>query len=276
MRVAISGSHGFVGSALTRSLGDVLRIGRDWNSRGWEVPEADIVVHLAGEPIVGRWTEEKKKAIRDSRIEGTSQVAEALPKTTRLFICASAVGYYGNRGSEILTESSQSGDDFLANVAKKWEAAADPARAKGIRTVHLRFGMILGKDGGALPKMLMPFKLGLGGPIGDGSQYWPWIAIDDVAAIVRWLFDNDLAGPINVVAPDPPTNLEFTKTLGNVLHRPTAIPVPLFAARAAFGELADAVFAASVRAVPEKLQKAGYAFRFPNLEEALKKELAGG
>ncbi|MBL9083232.1 MAG: TIGR01777 family oxidoreductase, partial [Planctomycetales bacterium] len=235
----------------------------------------DAVVHLAGENIAGgRWNEERKRRILESRTKGTSLLAGALAKLKnppKVFACASAIGFYGNRGDETLDERSPAGEGYLADVCKQWEAAAEPARAAGIRTVNMRFGIVLGMGGGALAKMLTPFKLGAGGNLGSGKQWMSWVALDDaVGAIHHALFNEALTGPMNVVAPTPVTNAEFTKTLGRVVARPTIFPMPAFAARLALGEMADALLLASTRVLPQALQLTDYRFRFPTLEEALR------
>ena len=293
MSVAVTGSRGLVGSALVPFLTTgghrVLRLVREaatdpdavrWDpASGIQDPTrlagVDAVVHLAGENIAaGRWTEAQKDAIRRSRVEGTRRFCEALagfPQPPRVLVAASAIGVYGDRGEERLTEESAPGAGFLAGVCREWEAATEPAQRAGIRVVHLRFGMILSPRGGALGKMLTPFLLGAGGRMGSGRQYVSWVAIDDaIGAVLHALAMGDLRGPVNVVAPTPVTNAEFARTLGRVLRRAAMMPLPAFAARLAFGEMADALLLASARVVPVKLQASGYAFRFPDLEAALR------
>ncbi len=220
------------------------------------------------------WTPAVKARIRDSRVNGTRLLCEALARLSnppRVLVCASAIGYYGDRGDEVLDEASSPGSGFLPEVCQEWEAATEPARAAGIRVVNLRFGVILSPSGGALAKMLTPFKLGAGGRIGDGRQWMSWIALDDVIDAIAYALNTEsLAGPANCVAPQPVTNLEFTKTLGRVLHRPTIFPMPAVAARIAFGEMADALLLASARVLPKELSAAGYPFRYPQLEGALR------
>jgi uncharacterized protein len=294
MKIVISGSHGLVGTALgellTRDGHEVIRLVRHARAIGapeveWH-PEKGIidkeqlegveaVVHLAGENIAeGRWTPEKKQAIRDSRVKGTVLLSETLATLRNppaVFLSASAIGYYGNRGDELLTETSAPGNDFLAHVCEEWEKATKPAADKGIRTVHTRFGIILAKEGGALAKMLTPFRMGIGGRIGDGKQWMSWIALDDVCGAIRFLInDRFVSGPVNFVAPHPVTNAEFTKTLGRVLSRPTFFPIPAFGVRLAFGEMADALLLTSQRVEPEVLKARGFGFQFPRLELALK------
>lgn len=296
MKMIVSGSSGLVGSALFPLLRDqeheVARLVRDpsasgkvvqWdpsldNIDGQHLEGFDGVVHLAGESIAsGRWTKAKKERIRDSRVKGTRLLSRALAKLERrpqVLVCASAIGYYGDRGDEILDEQSPPGDSFLADVCKEWEAAADPAREAGIRVVHLRLGIVLSSKGGALEKMLLPFKMGAGGIVGDGNQYWSWISLEDVVGAIQHALTNDtLSGPVNCVAPDPPTNREFTKTLGKVLNRPTVLPVPAFGAKLLLGEMAKELLLASTRVVPKKLQEAGYPFKFADLEAALRHAL---
>ncbi len=298
MQVAITGSSGLVGAALG---GDLRRDGhtvvrlvrrreglkpdeRSWRPDEKLPPEAladcDAVVHLAGENIAGgRWTEELKARIRDSRVLGTQTICAALADVSRrplVLVCASATGYYGDRGDEVLDEQAAPGEGFLPEVCQAWEAATKTAADAGVRVVNLRISMALSPDGGALAKMLTPFKLGVGGVLGSGRQYMSWIDLDDLVAAIRFALTADgLAGPVNAAAPNPVTNKVFTKTLGSVLHRPTVIPVPAVAARAAFGEMADALLLASTRAVPRRLREAGFAFRYPDLESALRHQLKG-
>ena len=293
MRIAVTGSTGMVGSALTSFLtrkgSTVVRIVRE-SSRAtdndivWNPTERtldaralaglDAVVHLAGEPIAERWSDTKKAAIRRSRVDATSLLAERLAELAtppRVLVSASAIGIYGDRGDEILTEGSALGTDFLASVGRDWESAADAARAAGIRVVHPRFGIILSASGGALAKMLPPFKLGAGGKLGGGNQWWSWIALQDVLSGISLLLENHtMDGPMNFVSPNPVRNAEFTDTLGNVLSRPTLATVPAFALRLLFGEMADATLLASQRVLPKRLEETGYRFEFPVLEKALK------
>ena len=292
MKVLVSGSHGLVGSALIKSLlgrGDsasrLLREGPfaandiEWHPNQGQIDAGrlsgfDVVVHLAGESIAsGRWSPEKKKRIRESRIKGTQLLSTALGQSSQppaVFVCASAIGYYGDRGDELLTEESSPGDDFLANVCKEWEAATQPAAEKGIRVVNARFGIILDRDGGALAKMLPPFRMGLGGKVGDGKQWMSWIALADVVRALQFVIENhELSGPVNFVSPNPVTNATFTSTLGKVLHRPTFLPVPVFGARLAFGEMADALLLSSQRVAPTRLKESGFQFKYVNLNDAL-------
>ena len=296
MKILISGSHGLVGKALIKSLTDdgheVIRLVRgsasaqeiEWHpNQGRIDPEHlegfDVVVHLAGENIAsGRWTGEKKRAIRESRVKGTSLLSESLARLSRppsLFLSASAIGYYGDRGDELLTEKSAPGDGFLPSVCVEWENATKPAVEKGIRTVHTRFGIILDRNEGALAKMLPPFKMGIGGKIGNGKQWMSWITLDDVVRGLKFLItDTSTRGPVNFVAPTPVTNTEFTKVLGRVLSRPTLFPVPAFGVRLAFGEMADALLLSSQKVEPSVLEDRGFSFNWPTLEPALKHLLA--
>lgn len=292
MKILVTGSSGLVGSALVPFLTtgghDVVRAVRsatDDRDVSWD-PEAgslkaeelegfDGVVHLAGENIAsGRWTDEKKRRIRESRVRGTQLLAETLAqleKPPRVLVSASAIGFYGDRGAEELTEESPAGEGFLAHVCKEWEAATQPAKEKGMRVVHTRFGIILSPRGGALAKMLLPFKMGAGGILGDGRQYMSWITLDDVVGVLGHLLVTDtVAGPVNVVSPVPVTNHDFTKTLGRVLRRPTIVPLPGFAARLIFGEMADALLLASARVKPARLEESGYGFRHETLEAGLR------
>jgi len=294
MKILVSGSHGLVGKALVRSLTEdgheVMRLVRGEHAFGapevgWQPDKGTIdvehiegihaVVHLAGENIAsGRWTAEKKRAIRESRVKGTALLSDALARLSQppsVFLSASAIGYYGNRADELLTEKSAPGKDFLAEVCTAWEAATKPAAEKGIRTVCTRFGIILDSNEGALAKMLPPFRIGIGGRIGDGKQWMSWIALDDVVNGLKLLIeDNSIHGAVNFVAPNPVRNTEFTKTLGRVLSRPTFFPVPAFAARFAFGEMADALLLSSQKVKPSVLEDKGFSFSWPTLEPALR------
>ena len=298
--VAVTGASGLVGSALVTGLTSaghrVVRVVRgagaasvagqrlarwDPESGALEPPAlagADAVVHLAGESVAGgRWTEAKKRRIRSTRVDVTRRLAEALPRLERpprLLVSASAVGYYGDRGSEILREDSAPGPGFLAEVCREWEAATDPAARAGIRVVRLRIGMVLSRRGGALGAMLTPFRLGAGGPVGSGVQWVSWIAIDDlVGAILHALATESLAGPVNAVAPEPVTNRELARTLGRVLRRPALLPLPAVAARLLFGQMADELLLASARVEPARLRATGFTFRHARLEDALRHEL---
>ncbi|MBC7820417.1 MAG: TIGR01777 family protein, partial [Planctomycetaceae bacterium] len=235
----------------------------------------DAVVHLAGENIAtGRWNAAKKARIRDSRVLGTHVLSAALAKLNRkprVLVSASAIGFYGERGDETMTESSPPGVSFLSQVCRDWEAATEPAKQAGIRVVNLRTGVVLTPRGGALAKMLTPFKLCAGGVVGSGRQYWSWIAIDDVVgAIHHAITHTELSGPVNAVSPETLTNAAFTKILGRVLHRPTIAPLPAFVVKLLLGEMGEELLLASTRVVPNRLQETGYQFRCPTLEEALR------
>ena len=295
MKILVSGSSGLIGSALVPLLSarghSITRLVRmdpqpgqiHWDPERGTIEAArlegfDAVVHLAGQNIAaGRWTPEQKARIRVSRAKGTRILAEALaalPAPPQVLICASAIGYYGNRGDEVLQEESPAGSGFLPEVCQAWEAAAAPARKMGIRVINLRTGVVLSAAGGALAKMLPAFKMGIGGVVGNGRQYMSWIALNDVVgAIVHALSNPALDGPVNAVAPHPLTNREFTVTLGRVLSRPTLFPLPAFAVRLAFGEMADELLLASQRVEPAKLASSGYKFQFPELEGALRHAL---
>jgi uncharacterized protein len=291
MNVLISGATGLIGSALVPELEakghTVTRLSRSRAGAGtirWDPSAGTIdgdlggteaVVHLAGESIAqGRWSPDKKRRILDSRVKGTRLLAEgiaALPEPPKVMVSTSAVGYYGDRGDEVLTEESASGADFLARVCREWEAAAEPARRAGIRVVYPRLGIVLSPEGGALGTTLPIFKLGGGGKIGSGRQWWSWVALDDVVgSIVHALTDEGVEGPVNVGSPNPMTNAEYTKVLGRVLGRPTVLPLPAPAARVMLGEMADALLLASQRMEPAKLKATGYDFRHPQLEGALR------
>lgn len=294
MIIAVTGSSGLVGSALVSALEAdghfvrplVRRPVRDgtheirWDPAGsmidaTELAQVDAVVHLAGENIAAhRWTRAFKDKIRDSRVRGTKLLCETLAglaSKPAVLVSASATGYYGSRGDERLDESSAPGNGFLAEVCQQWEAATVPARDANIRVVNLRIGFVLSRDGGGLPKMLTPFRLGLGGVVGSGNQYLSWIALDDLVRTIRFaLSAAALAGPVNGVAPTSVTNREFTKALGRVLNRPTIFPMPAVAARLAFGEMADDVLLASSRVEPRALSGAGFVFDYPQLEAALR------
>jgi uncharacterized protein (TIGR01777 family) len=294
MNILVTGSSGLIGSALIPSLTTgghrVIRLVRlqpgpgeeavHWDPAAGTVDMAglegaDAAVHLAGENIAARrWTDEQKARIRDSRVKGTRLLCESLARLAqppKVLVCASAVGYYGDRGEEVLREESAPGSGFLSDVCREWEGAAEPAVPKEIRVVHLRFGVVLSPAGGALAKMLFPFRMGVGGILGSGRQYMSWIALDDAVGVIHHALTTEtLQGPVNAVSPHPVTNREFTKTLGRVLVRPTLFPMPVFAVRLAFGEVADALLLASTRAEPARLLVTGYAFRYPELEGALR------
>jgi uncharacterized protein (TIGR01777 family) len=294
MKVLVTGSTGFIGSALVPHLvsagHEVSRLVRTPPKPGgaevrWDpasgivetggLDGVDAVVHLAGESIAtGRWTAEKKARIRESRVRGTAVLAESLARLAqppRTLVCASAIGYYGDRGDQVLTEESPPGSGFLADVCREWEAAADPARTAGIRVVNLRIGVVLSRRGGALAQMLRPFLMGVGGKLGSGRQYMSWIALDDLLrAAAHVLATEALSGPVNAVAPNPVTNVEFTRALGHILGRPTLFSIPAFAVRCVFGEMGDEVLLASARVEPRRLIASGYRFRYAELEDALR------
>ncbi len=296
LRVAVTGSSGLIGSTLVTRLESqghqVLRLVRrpprnageaEWNPEGGRADAAaletvDAVVNLAGENVGERWTAERKRRIRASRVDATKVLAETLAglERPRVLVNASAVGIYGDRGDERLDEMSSHGDDFLARVVRDWEAAAEPAREAGMRVVLLRLGVVLSARGGALAKMLPPFRLGAGGTMGSGSQWMSWISLGDVVDLItRSLTDEALAGPVNAVAGSV-TNAEFTRTLGRVLGRPTLMAVPTFALNLAFGEMARWTVLVSQRVEQRRLMQMGYSFRHPELEGALRAALAEG
>jgi uncharacterized protein len=293
-RILVSGASGPIGAALLPSLkaqgSAVTRLVRSsatsndqilWDPSRPLSPDSvsgfDAVIHLAGESIVGRWTDAKKRRILDSRAQGTGHLAEAVAKASqppRVFISASAVGFYGNRGDEVLREDSPSGTGFAAEICRQWEAATQPAAKAGIRTAQLRIGVVMSADGGALPKMLTPFRLGLGGRLGNGRQWWTWVSARDVIGAIQHVLNHDsLSGPVNTVAPNPVTNAEFTSILASVLNRPAIFPMPAFAVRLIFGEMGEELFLGSQRVEPAKLAATGYQFQRPDLKNALREIL---
>ena len=292
MKVLITGASGLVGTELQKSFTEkgyeLLLASRKepadeqhihWSTEeGFTAPEklegADVVVHLAGENVSGlRRTDEKKKAIRDSRVLGTRNVVDAISKLKnkpKVFVASSAIGFYGERGEEEVTESSAMGDNFLAGVCREWEAESRRAEDAGIRTVLLRTGIVLSKDGGALSTMLLPFKMGVGGVVGSGKQWMSWISMEDEIAVINYVIENEnIRGAVNAVSPNPVTNHDFTKTLGDVLYRPTFLPLPEFAVSMIFGEMGDALLLASTKVMPKRLEDAGFEFKYPNLKEAI-------
>jgi uncharacterized protein len=289
-RILVSGVSGPIGKALVPVLHsrgyEVVRLvrgpanGKDqiaWHPGEPVLPESvsgfDAVIHLAGETIFGYWGREKKARIRNSRVIGTHDLAQALAHAKNrphVFICGSAIGYYGSRGDEVLNEASEPGKDFLALVCCDWEAATKPAIDAGIRTSQIRTGVVLSPGGGALPKMLPPFKLGLGGRIGDGHQWMSWIDVQDMVGAILHILKNDLLqGPVNLVAPKPVTNAEFTETLARVLRRPAILPLPAVIVKTVFGEMGDATLLTSQRVEPVRLVSAGYPFAFSDLRASL-------
>jgi uncharacterized protein len=294
LRILMSGASGLIGSALLPSLEangyEVTRLVRKGPSAAGEIawnpaqpldPELvsgfDSVIHLSGESILGRWTEAKKKRIVESRVGTTRTLSEALVKAAqrpRSFLCASAVGYYGTRGDEILDEQSSSGKQFASELARRWEAATQPAADAGIRMVPLRFGAVLSKQGGALRQMLLPFRLGLGGKTGDGRQWMPWVAIADAVDAILWILNHEsLSGAVNLVSPNPVPNAEFAKTLAEVLARPAFFSIPAFAVKLAFGEMGEEILLGSQRVDPAKLIASGYVFQQPDLRKTLEEIL---
>lgn len=294
MQVLISGASGLIGSALCEALearGDTVRRLVRGPARGadqaqWD-PEAgtidnagfagiDAVIHLAGENLLGYWTAAKKRRIYDSRVEGTALLAREMAQLAdppRALICASAVGYYGDRGDEVLTEGSSVGSGFLAEVVRDWEQAAEPARAAGIRVANMRCGIVQTARGGALKTSLIPFKLGLGGPFGSGRQWFSWISLDDTVGGYLFALDSaDLAGPVNLTSPRPVTNGEYTRLLAQVLKRPAFLRVPKLPARLVMGEVAGELYG-SLRVEPRVLEQRGFDFALPELEQTLRKEL---
>ncbi|RVU42456.1 TIGR01777 family protein [Lujinxingia sediminis] len=296
-RVAISGASGLVGRALRKRLEadgmEVVAMVRSRDREGiyWSVErgeldeealsEVDAVVHLAGESLAAsRWTKAQKRRILESRVKGTELIAGALAKMELgpgTLICASAVGYYGDTGSQWVDETSASGEGFLAEVCRAWEGACEPARGAGVRVVNTRFGVITSSQGGALDKMKLPFKMGVGGPMGSGGQYMSWVALEDVVGALRWLLlESQLEGPVNVVSPNPVTNAGFAKTLGKAMHRPAVVPTPGFALKVALGsEMAEEMLLKGQRVRPKRLQDEGYTFEHPEVEEALREAVKG-
>ncbi|MDP9192621.1 MAG: TIGR01777 family oxidoreductase [Acidobacteriota bacterium] len=297
MKVVVAGGSGFLGEPIVKRLlarGDDVAVlsrnpnhvragrGLQWDARtqaAWsdEAASADVVINLAGENIgEGRWSDARKKRLIGSRLDATGAIVEALrrePTRARTLINASAVGFYGNRGDEVLDESSKRGDGFLAELVEQWEAAAREAESLA-RLVILRFGVVLGADGGALEKMMSPFKLGVGGPVGNGMQWMSWIDREDAVRIVEWAIDRDAArGIINATAPQPVRNRDFARALGRALHRPAVMPAPAFALRLAFGEMAEEVLLAGQRVLPRRAEEEGFAFGAPEIDAALAREL---
>lgn len=298
MIIVVSGASGFIGSALTSALRQaghevrslVRRPPRTNSELSWDVERGtidaaglegtDAVINLAGETLVQRWTNDARRRIRDSRVKGTALLAGTLASLStgpRVLLSGSAIGIYGNRGDETLDEDSAVGNDFLASVCIDWEKAAAPAIAAGVRVVALRTGLVLGHGGGMLSRMLLPFRLGVGGRIGSGRQWMTWVALDDyVELATRCLTTHSLSGPVNFVGPAPVTNEEFTKTLGRALHRPTLFPVPGAALKLVMGQMANDTLLASQRVLPKRALAAGFAFRCASVEDALRSALRPG
>jgi uncharacterized protein (TIGR01777 family) len=293
VRIAITGSSGLIGVALAAALDtaghDLLHVVRrpptDSTEVQWDLETGSIdgslegieaIVHLAGENIGQRWTDDVRRRVLDSRVRGTTLIAETAAglASRPVLICASATGFYGDRGDEIVDEDSVPGTGFLAEVVEAWEAAAEPARAAGLRTVHLRQGIVLAKGGGALARLLPPFKLGAGGRVGSGRQWWSWVSFDDTVAAYLFALEQPLAGPVNVVAPGVVTNQEFVKALGRALHRPAFFPLPASAVKAAFGEMGEEMLLAGQRVAPTRLVAAGFPFGQPDIESGFASALA--
>ncbi|MBS1852194.1 MAG: TIGR01777 family oxidoreductase [Acidobacteria bacterium] len=293
-RVLLSGASGFIAAALVPELQkqgfEVFQLvrgaAREENQIAWDpiqplspkqVSGFDTVIHLAGEPIMGRWSGAKKRRIRESRVLGTRHLSDALAEAAerpRVFLAGSAIGYYGDRGDEVLLEESAAGQGFLPDVCREWEAATQAASEAGVRVVHLRTGLVLSSQGGALGRMLTPFRLGVGGNVGNGRQWWSWIDMaDQVGAILHILQTESLRGAVNLVAPNSVTNAEFTRTLAGVLHRPAIFPVPAFVVRLVFGEMGKELLLASQRVEPAKLLGSGYRFRYSGLRASLQAAL---
>ncbi|MEP7213546.1 MAG: TIGR01777 family oxidoreductase [Acidobacteriota bacterium] len=293
MKILITGASGLIGKALQASFRqkgyEMLLASRkepkNANEIKWDLENGfadasklegvEAVVHLAGENVSGglRWSDEKKKAIRDSRVIGTRSVVDAMAAMNvkpKVFIASSAIGFYGDRADEVMTESSSAGTTFLSEVCTEWEAESRRAEDAGIRTVLLRTGIVLSKDGGALAAMLTPFKFGVGGVVGSGKQWMSWISLDDMVGIINFAIEQEnIRGAVNAVAPNPVTNEEFTKALGDVLYRPTFLPLPAFAVNMVFGEMGDALLLASTRVIPKRIEDAGYKFEYTDIRKAI-------
>lgn len=294
MRIAVSGASGLIGSALVPALEaeghEVLRLVRreprgstevGWDPDGGTIDAAGLaevaaIVHLASENVGQRWSKKRREEILHSRVKSTRLLAETVASLSPqpALVSASAIGFYGVLGDEIVDESSPRGRGFLAGVAQAWEEAAEPARAAGARVAHLRCGLVLSRRGGALARLLTPFKLGAGGRVGDGRQWWSWVTLSDTVAAYRYAVESDLSGPVNVVAPGAVRNGEFVKALGRALHRPAVIPLPAFAVRSAFGQMGEEMLLGGQHVTPTVLEEHGFGFAQPTLDEALAHELA--
>jgi len=273
MKIAVTGASGFVGRRLVSKLkaaGEEVRlVSLRTAPRPQDFAECEAVIHLSGEPVAQRWTSAARERIRASRVEGTRSLVAALRETRpAVLISASAVGYYGSRGDEILTESTEPANDFLARVVVEWEHEAQEAEAFGVRVARARIAVVLGRDGGALKRMLPPFRFGLGGRIGSGKQWLSWIHIEDLVSMIEFALRNPMSGAMNASAPNPVRNVEFTSELARAVHRPAILPVPLFALKLLFGEMATVVYG-SQRMLPEAAMEAGFQFRFPEVRGAL-------
>jgi hypothetical protein len=298
VKIAVSGASGFLGSAVVPALSsaghDVVTLVRrpaagpseiQWDPASGSIDRValagvEAILNLSGANIGRRWTDERKQEIRDSRVDSTALLATTaaeLEPRPSVLVCAGGVGIYGDRGDEILTEESSLGAGFLAEVGKAWEAAAEPARAAGIRVVNFRQGIVLAKEEGALARMLTPFRLGVGGRIGSGRQWWSWISLDDLVAAYAFALErDDVSGPVDLTSPNPVTNGHFTSALGDILRRPTVLPVPAVAIRMLFGEMGDAALLQGQRALPARLLDSGFEFRYAELDPALERALDAG
>lgn len=303
MKIVISGASGLIGTALTDSLKKdghtVIPLTRSksnseqsihWNIESGEIESeklenTDVIIHLAGEnisgdnPIQGRWTEERKEKILNSRVKGTSLLADTITKLNnppKVFISASAIGYYGDRNAELLNEKSSKGTGFLSDVCEKWENSANKAEEKCVRVVHPRFGVVLSKNGGALKAMLLPYQMGIGGIIGNGEQFMSWVDISDVVGSIKHIIDkNEISGIVNIVSPSPVTNHDYTKALGDVLNRPTIFPIPALVVNLLFGEMGNELLLGSQKVSPDVLLNTGYKFNYPRISESLNHVLNG-
>jgi uncharacterized protein (TIGR01777 family) len=272
MNIAITGASGFLGRHIAARLKDhtIRAVSTRGGVRAQDFAGCDAVIHLAGEPVAQRWTAKARERIETSRVAGTRAVVDALRENPpRILISASGVGYYGSRGDEVLTETSAPGNDFLARLSIQWEREAMAAEQFGVRVVVPRISMVLGRDGGALAKMLPPFRAGAGGRLASGAQWMPWIHVDDLAELAAFAIAHDLRGPVNACSPNPVTNAQFTRELASALHRPAIFPVPKFALKLLFGEMAEMVLA-SQRVIPEAVQRAGFSYRYAELSSALR------